>query len=74
MLEHNVVAEIDALITKRILEFRKTLIETGQIKEVSRSGPQVIPPVSHYNRRERMQGYVHLEDPALHQCEPLQTN
>ena len=74
MLKHNVVAEIDALITKRILEFRDSLIAKKQIEDVGLPGPPVTPPVSHYNRRERMQGYVHLEDPALHQCEPLQTN
>lgn len=71
MLKHEIVAEIDSLITKRILEFRNILIKKGQIKAVSLSGPSVTPSASHCSRQERMQGYVHLEDPALHQCEPL---
>ena len=34
MLKHNVVAEIDALITKRILEFRDSLIAKKQIESI----------------------------------------
>lgn len=67
-------AEINTLITRRILQFRDILIKTGQIKGVGVPGPPVNPPTSRCIQSGRMLRDGHLEDPSPLHADPIQTN
>lgn len=63
MLTDDDKTEIDARITERISMFRETLIEQGQIQDVSLIGPSAIRPPSDCIQSARTHWGGQQEDP-----------
>jgi len=64
-------SEINAMITRRILAFRRILIDTGQIQDVGKSAAQANPNASRYNQSAHEFHDDALADHSLLELDPL---
>lgn len=65
-------SEINALITRRILNYNRKLIKTGQIEDVPLEGPSAIHPSSYCSQPVCMRMDGLPVSPVLYQDDPLQ--
>jgi len=64
-------SEINAMITRRILAFRRILIDTGQIQDYNSSFLKTNQNVSSYNQSVQGTHHDYLSDPLLLGSDPL---
>ncbi len=60
--------EVNAMITRRILAYHQSLVDGGQIREVTLAG--ISPPTSDYSQSERRHSETFSECPAPPRNEP----
>jgi hypothetical protein len=70
-MDSTLQAEINALITRRILAYHQSLIDGGQIREFENHGPEANRLVSDCSQSEHRLAETALRDPVPLQGAPI---